>query len=245
MSKPIVEIYQCKDKSDNWKITPNLPVWKGQALRLLLVGGTGSGKTNMLTNIMLNLYLGTWEPHNIFIISGSLKGDLKLKQIIDYLGIPEENLFDGYKEEELQGVFDHLKETFLENLENGEQPEPSCIILDDVSFSGALKKKRDSGALSEVLCNGRKYLISCIITAQKASQISTTARTQANGGCFWSCSNRELDFLANDFDYTDNKKLFRQMFREATNQNYHYLTIDKTTSRNKMYSDSFEKYFPY
>lgn len=243
--KPLFDLYKVKDESDNWKIETKVPVWNNTgSLRLALIAPTGYGKTSFLTNMMLNLYLGTWKPENIYIFSGSGNGDLKMKKIIEYLEIPESNIFEEYDEEAVKTIYDMIRSDFDEAVNNKEKPEMSLFIFDDIGFSGSLKK-RDKGAMAEVLCNGRKFLVSTILLVQRVSQLSTTIRTQLNGCTIWLNSNREFELLANDFDFTKKKKIFKDMYNQATLEKHNFLTIDMTTDRKKRYSNSFQYYFEY
>jgi hypothetical protein len=238
-----VDIYKVKDKSDEW-LMPKTKIWNGQSLRCLLVAPAGSGKTNFLTNLLLNdqMYLGVWKPENIYIFSGSIEADLKIQKIIEMLGIPEDNIFENYSEEALGAIFELCRESFSEALENDEKPEQWLIVLDDVSFGGQLLTKK-SGSLSKVFCNCRKYGCSIIVSAQKLSQIPQVCRNNANGIAMWSSPNRELDHLAENFDYTTSPKHFKQMFRDATDDKHSFLTVDLTNEKEKMYSKSFQKYY--
>lgn len=238
-----VEIYKVKDQSDAW-LLPKTKIWNGQSLRCLLIAPAGSGKTNFLTNMLLSdqMYLGVWKPENIYIFSGSVEADLKIQKIIEMLGIPEDNIFETYSEEALGAIFELCRESFKEALEEENKPEPWLIVLDDVSFGGQLLQKR-SGSLSKVFCNCRKYGCSIILTAQKLSQVPTVCRNNANGVAMWSSPNREIDHLCENFDYTKNSKIFKEMFRDATNDKHSFLTVDLTNEKNKMYSKSFQKYY--
>lgn len=68
-------------------------------------------------------------------------------------------------------------------------------------------------------------------------------RNNANAVAMWSSPNKELEHLAENFDYTDGGKTFKKMFRDATNERHSFLTVDLTNGRDKMYSSSFQKYY--
>lgn len=84
-----LKILRMKDTSDNYVIKKkdifDLPA------RLIISGASGMGKTSILGNLILreNAYRKDFEPENIFIFSGSLKGDIKIKTMIKELDIPE------------------------------------------------------------------------------------------------------------------------------------------------------------
>jgi len=221
------KIYRMKDMTDNFtkKKAPlfDLP------FRLLLVGKSGMGKTSIIGNMLLrnDMYRKDFEPENIFIFSGSLDGDMKLKTLIKELEIPKENLFDSYDETGLEAVYDTIVDRFNEALDEKERPQQSLVILDDLSFTGSMAsavKKNDQ--LHRLFCNGRKYLISTLVTAQKYSQISTVARENATGIIAGQMSNKQLDLLEADVNFLKNKKEFYTMFRDHTPSKHDFIVIN-------------------
>ena len=66
-------------------------------MRVLMIAKTGDAKSTTLGNMLLKPegYRDDFEPENIYIFSGSLKGDEKLRIMIQELEIPSSNLFNG------------------------------------------------------------------------------------------------------------------------------------------------------
>jgi len=218
MSK--LEIYKVKDKHERHYITKkhifNLP------MRLLIVGKSQrSGKSNYLVNLLLRpeFYLNDFDGENMFIVSGSIKTDMKLRTLVKQKDIPDENLFEEYDETDIEGIYEYIEEQFYEAVENGEKPPQSIIVFDDMSFSGALKNRRN-GMISKIFSNGRHINLSCIVTAQKYSDINTAARENATGLILFTCSDKQLDLIADDHSYIQ-KKSFKKLFRQNTSKTKH------------------------
>ena len=239
-----IQILKLKDNTDSFVKRKNktfdLP------MRVLLSGKTGMGKTNILSNFLLNdnkeFYRKDFDPENIFIFSNSLEGDNKLKIIIRELDIPEENLFKKYDEEVVEVIYDMLMENYNESIEEGEKPKHSLMIFDDVSFDGSLKGKEKESQMNRIFMNGRKFLISTLATAQKYSSFGTGLRENASGLLLGKSSNKQLDLIEQDHNYLKNKKDFRDMYLDNTKDKHDFLVINY--SKPELYfSKEFEPIF--
>ena len=234
-----LQILRLKDNTDSFvkkkKQTFDLP------MRLLLTGKTGMGKTNILSNLLLNdnkeFYRKDFEPENIFIFSNSLRGggDRKLKIIIKELDIPEENLFGKYDEEAVEVIYDMLVDNYNEAIEEKEKPKHSLLIFDDVSFDGSLKGKEKESQMNRIFMNGRKFLISAIATAQKYSSFGTGLRENASALILGKSSNKQLELIEADHNYLKDKKMFREMFLDNTKDKHDFLIIN--FSKPELYFD--------
>tara|TARA_Y100000114_G_scaffold106971_1_gene100282 strand:- start:595 stop:1374 length:780 start_codon:yes stop_codon:yes gene_type:complete len=225
--KPL-EMYKMKDKTDSFTIKKDrlfdLP------MRLLMVGKTGSAKTTKLGNLLLRpepFYRNDFDPTNIFIFSGSLKGDMKLREIINQLEIPESNTFEKYDDDIGNAIYDMIVDNFNNAIANKERPNHTLFVFDDLGFSNMQNqthKKND--ILNRILCNGRKYLISTITLNQRITQVSRNAREQVSGAILHKCSNKDLEMIEGDFNYMKNKKDFRDLFLKNTEGQFDFLVIN-------------------
>jgi len=218
------KFYKMKDKTDKFTVIkndlPNLP------MRMLIIGKSGCGKSSIIGNLLCIHYKKDFLPEDIFIFSGSLDGDIKLKTIIDYLEIPKENLFDEYNEDKLNELYTLLQDDFNESLEKKQKPSHKLIILDDLSFSGKLKGKKDNNVINKIFMNGRKFNINIIATAQKYSDLSTGSRENATAMILFKSSNKQLELIEQDMNYLDNKKQFMKLVKDNTKENHDFLMID-------------------
>lgn len=231
-----MKIYKMKDNTDSYTIKKNklfdLP------MRLLLIGKSGNGKSSFLGNLLLrkDMYRDNFKPENIYIFSGSLYGDKKIETIIKELDIPEENLFDRYEDEEINIVYDMLVDNYNESLAMKEKPEHTLILFDDLSYTNKMKTSKKESALDRLMCNGRKFLISTIVTAQKYSQLNTTARENCSGMIINKCSNKQIELIEADVNFMNSKKQFMELFKEITNKKFSTFIVN--FSNETIYQDS-------
>ena len=206
-----MKVRAMKDKTDKFTIQKkeisNLPT------RTLMIAGSGYGKSSLLGWLLCNCneegYEKDFKPENIYIISGSLSGDYKLKKMIEFLEIPETNLFNDYDNDVLNELYDNLVDDFNEKINEGEKPDHKLIIFDDLGFSNKLNKvKMEDNALERVFCNSRKFLISCMVLNQRIIQCSPTILSQASNIILWKPNNRDLELYESNFNYLDSKKNF-------------------------------------
>lgn len=231
-----LKILRMKDNSDSFVKKKNdifdLP------MRLIISGSSGMGKTSILGNIILrnDAYRNDFEPENIFIFSGSLKGDIKIKTMIKELDIPDGNVYTSYNEELMEHVYDELVDRFEEAINEKRKPEHSLIIFDDLAFSNLFAKSSKNSQIDRLFCNGRKFLISTILIIQKYTQLNTCARENATGLILGKSSNKQLELVESDFNYLNNKKEFLNMVRENTKSKHDFMVFTpdkKEVYRNK------------
>lgn len=210
-------------------------------MKVLIVGKSQlSGKTNTIGNLVLRpyskddaaqqMYNGDFLGRNIYIVCPSTKLDPKWAAIIDSKEIPPGNVFQSYDEEELNALYDRLEKNFHIN------PEHTLVILDDCSFSGALKAKLH-GALARLFMNGRHLLISTLVTAQKYSDIFTGARENCTAAMFFGCSMKQAELIYMDHGTTSKTK-FMKAFRDSTREKHSFMVINYSNDADRRFMDS-------
>ena len=221
------KVFKMKDISDNFTIKkddiPSLP------MRMLAIGRTGCGKSSIaLGNLLLRdeFYRKDFLPENIFIFSGSLSGDIKLRTIIDNLDIPSSNLFDTYDQESANDIYDILVQNFNEKINDKMKPEHSLIIFDDLGYTNLQKTNKKNNILDKILCNGRKYIISTITLNQKLTQLNTNAREQCSAVLLWKSTKKQQDLAESSFNYLSNRNAFFELVRKNTIGQHDFLVMD-------------------
>ena len=236
MNKNTKRIKKIKDIFDQSIVTKknlfDLP------FRIGLIGRSGSGKTNILINLLNDEFYGKdIDSDNIYIISGSLSSDNKIKDLVKRRKIPLENLYAGYDEIEQMDLYDMLQENYNIAVFNKETPQHILLVYDDISFSNSLKNT-SGGAIDKFSCNSRKFLCNIIFTSQKYTQLSTTVRENLNGLICASCSDKQLEIISEDFNYMGCKKKFRTTFRSLTDDKFTFFICNLTNEKQNRYLNS-------
>jgi hypothetical protein len=234
-----IEIFKMKDSNE--KLHKKKGLMFDLPLKMLIVGKSQlSGKTNFLGNLLLQddprLYRGDFEGENIYIVSPSATTDKKLRTIIEEKEIPNSNIFTDYNENELDNLYEIIKDNFDDAIAMKEKPVHSLIIFDDMSASGLLKKNVN-GVMAKIFCNGRHILLSTIITAQKYSDILTTCRENSTAGIFFAGTDRQLQLIGDDHNHYDSRGQFNSLYRKLTNKPHSFMVVNYSNPINTRYMD--------
>ena len=237
-----LNVFKVKDVEDSFKIKkdliPDIP------FRISLIGKPQlSGKTNLLINMVCrpDMYGLDFKGENIYIVSDTAWTDQKMKKMIQFKEIPEENIFVDFDEEILEAIYDGIQDEYNLNVETGNKPENYCFIFDDLGYKGSLKGSK-FGVMSRIACNGRHIGLSCFILVQKYTQLSTTFRESLTGCVCFSCSQKQLEMIVEEHNYTASKKAFMNAFRYCTNDKHSFFLINYCQPVDKRYSKNFETF---
>ena len=228
-----LKILKVLDKTDNLTINHSvfsLP-WK-----MLLVGKSGSGKNSILSNLLMNdnfKYNTIFKGKDIYIFAPYPYEDYKMKLLIDYYQIEDNNIYSGEMPdiEGLENVYNGLIEEFKED--NTQKP---LIIIDDYSSSGVFSKKYS--VLTKIFCNCRKFNISIAFLQQYYLHVPPSVRMNSNILIIGNTSNKNLKLICDEHNYLRNDKEFFSMFRQHTINQFDSFSINYTNKADKLYLDS-------
>ena len=194
----------------NQKLNP----WKNKLPFVKYISGArGSGKTNLLINLLVNkdLYLKHFDK--IIFVCPSFYLDEKYS----ILDLPKEQIFITYEEETISNLIDDKPED-----------EQWLLILDDCLIFNNFKSTDATSLQNKIAVNGRHLKVSMIITSQKTTGGSTTVRSQADSVIiFKPRSHNEIDSLYNDNCINGyNRKDFGNLILQSTKEQYSFFTIN-------------------
>lgn len=220
-----LNILKCRDIYDDRRIhkgdmLPSLPT------KIAIVGKSAlSGKSTLVSNLINRpeFYGKDFIGENIYLVSGSTTSDEKVKNIIKFKKIPEENIFKALNDDVLELIMEMIKTKYEESEADDETPPHSLVVFDDIAYSKAISKRVGNERLSQLFCNFRHYMCSIIVTAQKATQLARVVRVNVIMYMIFSQPLNELDSIIGDVCYID-KKEFRKLFINST-QNKHDVFI--------------------
>lgn len=238
-NKKKFEIHKVKDGFSN-AVHIDHPLLFPLPFKLLICGKSLlSAKSSLIVNLLLKPegYRDIFKGENIYIVSPSTEIDTKYKMIQKNLDIPDFNIFKDWDETIMEELYDDLENESIEEKNETGKISPKLLLLDDIGFSGDLRKKALNGILSKIICNGRHIGLSLIISLQKYTQASPCLRENLTAVAVSSCSNTQLEMIYEDNSII-NKKQFIKIFREATKNKYSWFWVNYTNKSEERYLDT-------
>ena len=182
---------------------------------IVCIGGTGSGKTNSLLELLSRKNDAFYE---IIVFTGSTADE------------PIYNLLEQKCGAEVYSDIDELPE--LKSFEDDKQRE-KLIVFDDFINLPTKKMKK----INEYLTSGRKFGFSCFVMAQNYTSVSKVVTRNAHYFILFKLNdNRTIDCILrnHNIEGVDSEE-FKEMYRKATAEPRNFFLIDlKTTTGGKL-----------
>ena len=205
-----------KKHNENWPYIPDHPY------RIIIFGGSVSGKTNAL----INLINEQKDIDKIYLYTGELsepKYEYLIKKRQD-VGIKHVNNLNAFIE---------CSNTMDDVYENIDDYDPSrkrkILIVFDGMIVDIVTNKKFQAIIKELFITCRKLNISLVFITQSYFFVPKDVRLNSTHYLIMKINNREeLQYIAinhsADIDYKDLTKIFR----ECTRKPFNFLTIDTT-----------------
>ena len=194
----------------NWPYIPDHPY------RILIIGGSGSGKTNVLLNLIENqpdidkIYLYAKDPYQCkhqYLINkreGAVINHFEdLKAFIEY----SNSMCNVYKD------INHY---------NPDKENKILIVFDDM-IADMIQNKKLHSIVTELFIRGRKLNISLVFITQSYFKVPKDARLNTTHFCITKISDkRELQQIAINHSSDISTEDFVNIYRKCTAQPYSF-----------------------
>ena len=206
------------------KHNPNYPYIPDHPYIVLITGGSGSGKTNALLNLINNqpdidkIYLYAKDPYEDkyqFLIKK--RENIGLKHFNDPKAFIEysNDMHDVYKN------IDHY---------NPDKENKILIVFDDM-IADMINNKKLNSIVTELFIRGRKLNISLVFITQSYFKVPKDVRLNTTHFFIMKISNkRELQQIAINHSSDINTKDFINIYKKCTDKPYSFLVNDTTLS---------------
>lgn len=194
----------------------------------IFTGSGGSGKTSLLLNMFKSKALYRGKFHNVWYIC-------PMTSFLSVQNHPFKDHDKVYHEltmDLLEEIYEHLS-AIKEEQDEDEEPEYSCVIIDDMASS--LKDKSIQKQLNKMLIKARHIQCSFIFTLQSYFYFPLMLRKQITNAIIFKPKNKkEMETLCSELinlNKDDALKIFNYVFDEP----YTHLdldTVENTIAKN-------------
>jgi len=193
------------------------PIGLNPPFRLLIVGSSGSGKTNTLCNIIYMM------PNYWISISVITKNsDEPLYQFLKKKLGESISLYEGLEE--------------MPDLDSFDKKYPHLVVFDDM----VLEKNQDK--ITEYFVRARKLNISTVYISQSYYRVPKTIRANINYLILKKISsNRDLSMILSDSSLGVTRKQLLSIYKFATSSKFDFLLIDIDADENEKFRKNFNE----
>ena len=203
-------------RNKNWPYIPDHPY------TILIIGGSGSGKTNLLLNLIENqpdidkIYLYAKDPY-----------ESKYQYLINKredVGINHFNNLKAFTEysNDMHDVYKNIDEC------NPDKENKILIVFDDM-IADMIHNKKLNSVVTELFIRGRKLNISLVFITQSYFKVPKDVRLNTSHFFIAKIPNKkELQQIAINRSSDINTKDFANIYRKCTAEPYSFFVNDTT-----------------
>ena len=228
--KPI-KLKEYEVKQSKYNVVSKLP------MRSIILGPSGSGKSILLQNFILDIYRDCFS--RVYIFSPSINVDFQtwqpVKQMLnkEITNNDDENFYyDHYNEDALMSIIDTQRKIIeYQKKHNHNKLFSILIVVDDFADNPAFS--RNSKLLHSLFVRGRHSQISTVVATQKFNALSPIIRVNASDLYVYRLRNySDLQTFLDGVSAIAPKDVILEMYHLATDEPYSFLTV-KLTAKNK------------
>ncbi len=193
-------------------IFPKLP------MGCLIIGRSGSGKTQAMVNILTNDNL-LGDYFDIVYLMTDAQPD---KELIKDLKLEKKNIITDFNEEKVKEIMDKAERTIQKD---GFKNSPKiCLLFDDILSNQKFLKSKTAIRLATA---NRHFNISYIFCSQYFKRLPPVIRTNARYYMIFPSSMSEIEKIADELTPPRmSKKQFISYLQYATKERYSFMSIN-------------------
>ena len=257
-SVPIIKPQKMKEyefKQSKYDVAPRIPFSQ------IVVGPSGSGKSVLLQNMILDIYRDCFS--RVFIFSASIHVDSVWHPVKDYIEKhlkvdtkKEKTYFDEFHKEQLEEILEQqYKISQYQKDHNFKSLFSTLIIVDD--FCDDVRFSKHNSMLNALYIRGRHFGVNVISSTQKFNALSTIIRVNSRQLYFFKMRNykeiqtmvEELsalllkrNFIKDDKNMNNAKNTLLEIYERATEERFSFLFVNLMKSDiNDVFKIRFDK----
>ena len=201
-------------------------------IRALCLGPGSSGKSTMLTRLLIDEQFYGGKFSRIFWISPSATVDDSLDPLREYVKTIQDqdsdpSFHDEFDAEFIKGILDKQKKIteYLKSIKS-KQRYNVCIIIDDHADNPAAMH-RAGGVLEILFVRARHFGVSTVVSSQKLKLISPTVRVNLTALFIFRLRNHGdlLDSVIREYSALISSPILLLMYKKAVQRPYGFLYI--------------------
>ena len=216
-------------------------------MRSMLCGPSSSGKTVLLSNMILDIYKDCFS--RIYVWSPSVNVDSTWGPVKDYIrdhikpSDREHIYFDSYEPAELEQVINTQQKVIDYQKEQTHKDSYQILIIID-DFADDVNFTRKSQLLHQLYIRGRHYMISTITATQSYKQISPIVRNNLTHLFIYRLRNySDLEAIVEEMSAIYDKTTLLQIYHGAIDVPYSFLYINRMQKdRKRIFMNKFGHY---
>ena len=194
--------------------------------RFCVVGGTGTGKSNLIMNLLFNEFNKVVK--RVVVIAGKPDTISEIKREFNQRKPSFDlELHRKYDDKKVSEIMDKLEE----------DPKETIFIFEDL-MSFNVMKKQTNNTVDRIFQNGRSNKISTIVTAQKYMDLNKSSRSNNCSMLFlFEYNQDEIKQIHKDHNTGTSLQNFMEIADEHTREPYSFLAIDHTKPKGQRIMD--------
>ena len=211
--------------------------------RGIFLAPSGQFKTTTMVSLILDHYRGCFE--RIYVFSPSVDIDSAWTPVKRYvygemkIEEDEQCFFSEFDVEALEGIM-HTQHEIIKELKRRKKKSlfGILVVVDDFSDNPAVLHAAGKNPLNSLFTRGRHLNISCWVSAQKLTTISTVIRSNTQFYCVGRLrGQKELQAFLDEISAVHSPQTLLRIYDQATLRPHGFLYVDLTKQPVRLYAN--------